>query len=752
MSGSLSNYDKLIARLDRFIRKFYLNQIVRGFLYCTAVVIASFLVFTLLESQFYFGSSVRKIFFLTFLGVSALTLTAWILIPLMHLFRLGKLISHEQAATIIGQHFTDVQDKLLNILQLRKQLDADSTSLVFASIEQKTKNIQPIPFQKAIDITRNRKYLTFAVPPLLLLLGLLLAAPSLIKDPATRIIHNDKYYEKAAPFHFEVTNPNLNVPQYDDFVIDVQVLGDYIPEQAFVNVDGFNYRLKEIRPGSYQYQFNNVQNHIQFHFEAESVRSTEYKLTVLKKPNIIEFQTLLDFPDYIDRKDETLMNIGDLVIPQGTRASWLVQSLNTEKVDFRFDDLKIEAKRQGEQTYVASHRFFNTTGYTINLGNSELPGGDSVSFDVSVIPDLYPVITVEKFEDTTDNQVMYFIGDASDDYGLTRITFNYKHTTGSKEKDWEVIEIQQPTTTRTQYQHIFDLSGFQLNPGDQVIYYFEVFDNDGVNGIKSSKTPLMHFLKPSVEDYKKWEEENEESIKQTLLSAKKETEEVKKSFKSIREKLLQEKSLDWQTKKELEKLLDRQKEVEKDIQKAKDQFEENIENQKEFDQPEEDILEKQQKLQELFEELLDEETIELMEKIQELLQELEKEDALQMMEEMENQDQSLNLELDRLLELFKQLELERDIKQQIDELRKLAEQEFDMSERTENSDEENSEGLENEQKEINESFEELSDELKSLDQRNQELEKPKDLQINDSPMNEIEENLNKSLEQMENQE
>ena len=35
-------------------------------------------------------------------------------------FRLGQLISHEQAANIIGSHFNNVGDKLLNILQLKQ--------------------------------------------------------------------------------------------------------------------------------------------------------------------------------------------------------------------------------------------------------------------------------------------------------------------------------------------------------------------------------------------------------------------------------------------------------------------------------------------------------------------------------------------------------------------------------------------------------------------------------------------------------
>lgn len=60
------------------------------------------------------------------------------LLPLFHYFKLGKTISHEEAAKIIGDHFNNVEDKLLNVLNLRKQAEAmENKELLFAGIEQK---------------------------------------------------------------------------------------------------------------------------------------------------------------------------------------------------------------------------------------------------------------------------------------------------------------------------------------------------------------------------------------------------------------------------------------------------------------------------------------------------------------------------------------------------------------------------------------------------------------------------------------
>jgi len=184
MAKPLSNYDHLINKLDQFIRKFYLNQLIRGALYSVASV---------LGYQFYFDSSIRKLIFFGFIGVSGFIVSLFIITPLLKYFKLGKQINHDKAANIIGEHFSDVNDKLLNVLQLKRQ-NSGSTSqdLINASINQKTESIKLVPFKSAIDLSGNKKYLKYALPPAMILLGIMLASPTLITKSTHRLINNDK--------------------------------------------------------------------------------------------------------------------------------------------------------------------------------------------------------------------------------------------------------------------------------------------------------------------------------------------------------------------------------------------------------------------------------------------------------------------------------------------------------------------------------------------------------------------------------
>ena len=119
MEKEALHYNLLIDRLDQFIRKYYLNQIIRGFLYLTGFVTVYLITIALLENYFYFGTTGRKILFYSFLLASLFTLVKWIIIPASKYFKLGTTISKEKAAIIIGSHFPWVQGNLLDLLQLR---------------------------------------------------------------------------------------------------------------------------------------------------------------------------------------------------------------------------------------------------------------------------------------------------------------------------------------------------------------------------------------------------------------------------------------------------------------------------------------------------------------------------------------------------------------------------------------------------------------------------------------------------------
>lgn len=816
MANQKNNYQLLITKLDQFIRKFYVNQLIRGGLYSIGLILLLFIAINTLEHFFYFDTGVRKGLFYSFVGVSVAALIGWVVLPLLKYFNLGKVISHEQAAEVIGDHFGDVKDKLLNVLQLKNQADkSNNAELILASINQKTEKIKLVPFKAAIDLRNNRKYLRYALPPLLLLLVMLIAAPSMITDSSNRLINNDKKFERPAPFHFQINDEDLTVVQFGDYTLDVEVEGEALPNEVYIDIDNYKYRLNKEAAGKFSYQFSNVQKQTDFKLFSSGVESDDYTLDVLAKPNILGFDIKLDYPAYTQRKDEELSNIGDLVLPVGTNIDWIFNAQHTDNINILFSS-KEESEaitRFSDKLFTHKKKALKDESYKLFISNELLPNADSISYRITVIPDQYPTINVEKFVDSLNNKLLFFVGDAADDYGLLGLSFNYRvNNESGKQGELVTVKMKKPDAKQAQYNYTWDLNDLELKPGDEVAYYFEVFDNDGVNGSKSSRTNMMLYAMPTLEELEAQAEQNNEDIKDNLEKSLEESKKVQQDMKKTREDILQKKELDWQDKKELEKLLERQKELEKMIEQAKKDFEENLKNQ-ENNKPNEQLQEKQEQLQKKFDELMTDEMKELMEKMEELLQKMEKEDALQMMEDMEMSEKQMEKNLEQLEELFKQLEMEYEMQQQIDKLNKLAEEQEKLAEETEKADEElnkeeeqkedNAEGeekkdgeekdgeeksdnkkegeenkdgeqkdgekkdgdqkdgeqkegekksqeqLQKEQKEIQEKLKEIQEKAKELEKKNEELEKPMPMEDQQEQMDGAQQDMQQSQQQMQ---
>jgi hypothetical protein len=95
-------------------------------------------------------------------------------------------------------------------------------------------------------LRKNRRYLKYAYIPLGIVLILFLAAPSLIKDPAERLVRYQTHYEKPLPYSFIIENEDLEVMQQEDFLLEIRIEGDRTPEAVFLEMAGGRYRMVRI--------------------------------------------------------------------------------------------------------------------------------------------------------------------------------------------------------------------------------------------------------------------------------------------------------------------------------------------------------------------------------------------------------------------------------------------------------------------------------------------------------------------------
>ena len=745
-----NNYNLLLDKLDQFIRKYYINKLIKGFLYTTGIIVLAYTAFVLLESYMYFSTSVRKAILASFSIISAGSLIYWVGSPILSYFKLGNQISAKQAATIIGDHFADVKDKLLNVLQLQDQAgqNVQQAELINASIEQKSRELSPIQFQNAIDYNSNRKYLKYALPPVLLLLTLLVAAPTLISDGTKRLINANEQYEREAPFKFMLINDKLETPQFEDFTLQMSVEGDVLPTEVYIDVNGFRYLLSQNREGNYSYTFKNVKESVDFKFTASGFDSRLYSLNIKERALLNDFQVNIKYPAYTGIKSETLNNVGDLIVPKGTTIEWMMNTINTDFISLGFADETLEAERKGKGYFTVSKRALATTPYQIYIGNKLLSTPDTTSYDIQVVEDRHPSIEVKDFPDSTDQFQKYFAGEVADDYGLNALLFKYAikdEKGGIRKEDKITVFINKGRSSDFTYQ--IDLRTLDILPGENVEYYFEVFDNDGINGSKSTRSALMNTKKESVKELKDQRKENKEEIENKLSQSSKESKDIQQKIQDLKESLLQKKEIDWQSRKELENLMKMQEELLEKMKETKDKFKENQENRKETEDENESMKEKEEKLEELFNEIEDNKANELMEKIQEMMQKLDREQTISTLDEMKKNNEIMQKNMERLEELYKNLEVEYEMQEMSKDLEELAEKQEALAEETEKG-EKSSEELAKDQEELNKEMEDLQKKMDEINKKNEELQRPKDTEGGEDSMDDAKDEMDKAEEDL----
>ncbi|MDA9554669.1 hypothetical protein N9R54_00405 [Pelobium sp.] len=749
-----SGYNQLIYKIDDFIRKYYLNKVVRGSIWLAALFIFSYLAIIISEYYGYFNPNFKTFLFYSFILTQFFL--GWFLV-IRHLFnylKLGKIITHEQASEIIGNHFPEVKDKLINTLQLQKMVDENPAkkALIEASIDQRIAAFKPIPFVSAIKISENKKYLRYVLIPLSVMIIIGFAAPSIIKDGTQRFIHHDTFYKKKAPFDFIIKNKKLEAVQGDDFNLEVKLTGNQIPDNVYLE-DGVNtFKLDKKDIITFSYLFKNVQKDKKFRLVAGEFFSEEFNLNVKNKPALLRFEVELLYPKYLNKKDEIIKNPEDLTIPAGTSIKWKFSTEYVGSIDFKLGNKLKKLTPIKENEFIDQERILKNSTYSLHLKNKDIESKDSISYKLNVLEDAYPKIEVSEKPDSVNARVIYFIGKASDDNGLSSLNFHFQilksPDQNRKGKNYKIPVKLDQKGAQSSFLYLWQLKNIGVQFGEEIAYYFDIADNDAVYGPKHSKSATDIYKLASKEESLKNIEENTKAVQQKMESALRQAEKIRQETQKINQDLMDQKSIDYEQKKQIEQLLDKQKRLQELVKEIQQDSKQNLFDRKELQPEEKALLEKQKQIQDLFDNVLDEKTKQLLENLQKLINQNQKEQAQDQLQKMQADNKSLQKELDRILELYKKLEVEQKLNDAIDKLNDLSKDQNQLSKESLNK--ENSlKELQQKQQNLEKEFSDLKKDLKEVDDKNQQLERPEDFKNPEQEQKEIQQEMDNSEQQLE---
>ncbi|MFV8341555.1 hypothetical protein [Flavobacterium sp. XS2P39] len=726
----------IYIKLEAFIRKFYTNVLIRGTIFFIGLGLLYFLFTLFVEYFLWLKPMGRTILFWVFVGVEVYLLTRFIIFPIFKLLRLQKGIDYNEASAIIGNHFTEVSDKLTNFLQLSNPAEHQIKSeLLVASIEQKANALQPIPFGNAINFNTNQKYLPLAIIPILFLAFFYFSGnSSVISQSLNRVVHFNSAFLPPAPFKFVILNRNLETEQGKDFILRVTTEGKVVPENAMIFIGEESYFMESTKRGVFEFKILKPSENILFHVEGNAVSSSDYELKVITVPSIANFEMQLNYPSYLNKKAEQIKGTGNAIIPEGTRVTWKMHTQATDKVDW-VEDRSNFTFLKTESTFSLSKYILQNTDYQIITSNYKVKNFEKLNYQLTIVKDQWPTINVHNAPDSLKVAKSYVLGQIADDYELSKLQIVYYERDKPETVRRGTIAIKKGAVD----QFVFSFpSNLPVEQGVSYDYYFEVFDNDAIHNFKSSKSSVFSNRVATDEEKEdlilQQQNDNINSLERSLKNQDKQISEMEKLQKTGKQK----ENLDFKDQQKVNDFIKRQMKQDDLMREFTKKMNDNLEHFK-TDKKEELKKELQKRMSKSEADL--EKNKKLLDELKELNDKIQNEELLSKLDKFKQNSRNQTKNLEQLVELTKKYYIEKKAEQLGNKLDKLSEKEEKLS----NEDKENSL---DKQEDINSEFDKIQKDLSDLEKENKELKTPIDLPNDAAKEKSIGDDLNKASEEL----
>ena len=721
-----------MEKLERFINRFYVKQLVKGaFLFLTLGTIF-WIVITYFEYVLWMNESWRLTMFILFVVVELFLLYRYILIPLLFLFKVRKGIDHKFASRMIGKHFPNVDDRLLNLLELSE--NPRKSDLLMASIEQRATDLKNVSFVDAVNVRESLKYARYILIPLGILAVIWVTGDVVsFFNSHKRVLNYDVAYERPAPFVFEVLNTDLEVLDNEALTIEVRTIGEVRPSDVQMVVGNERLVMQE-RHGVYVYTFQPPVGNFGFYLTANGWDSRWYQVSTFETPTLVDFSLELDYPSYLKRSSEVLSGTGNAEVPEGTRITWKISGSNVEEIDMIIRDTLQSFERDGS-VFSYQMRLFDEVEYELTTSNKKVRDFERLAYRLGVIRDQKATVQVNQITDSLNPNEAYFAGQAADDYGLREIRA-VVYPSDDKQSVQRLV-LDSPKGNVTQFYYTFP-SGLAIETGKSYKIYFEVVDNDGIRFGKVTQSEVFDAVLYDDNQLNNKELEFQNTTLNKLGESLKNMQEQEEKLSEINQLQKEEKALNFEEKSQIKNFLQQQQMQEQLMEKFSQDLNKSIDKNEEDSEMKRMIQERLER-----QEAEARKNAKLLEELEKIAEKIDKEELQQRLEELGKNQGKNTRNLEQILELTKRYYVTEKASQIAKELEELARKQETLSELKLGED-----FSDKEQKMLNEEFESLEKEIRDLENDNQELKKPIELDTDETKTGAIKQDQQDALEEI----
>tara|TARA_B100001175_G_scaffold118062_2_gene100293 strand:+ start:3520 stop:6915 length:3396 start_codon:yes stop_codon:yes gene_type:complete len=697
------------TKLEKFIKRFYFSALIKGSLlfFCLGALYAIF--WTLIEHFFWLPTEGRSIIFWCLVIFELYLFYKFILTPALEYLQIRKTMDHETAAELIGIAFPEIKDKLLNTVQLQQQAKSE---LLLASIEQKALQFNPFSFESAVKLKENLKYLKYALAPLLILAPFyLFGKQATIESSFKRMLDYRTSYTMPAPFSFILLNSSLQTTDDQSFTLEVKTRGRFFPDDVQIEFNNEKYFLKKSQNNLFSYTFENPKTNLSFNLFSGEVRSKDYSLEIIKTPKIINSRLEIVSPPYTNLKYEAVSNFTNITVPEGSKLSWSYQVKATESMSFS-EGKTINYFTPEKKGFFYTKQVFVNFEYRISTNNLFIKDYETMSFSVDVIKDKPPLIEVECARTFEPQEVLFFYGQMSDDYDISKLQAQYYPKANPKKKT--IVEITNFNKSNLTFSFVFP-GETELNPDTAYELYFEVFDNYPYPAPNKSRSPVFTYQSKSDKTIINEQIDSQKDAIESLEEFLPNIENQDFDLDLFNKQQKQQRNLEFNDRQRLKDFLSRQEKQNEIIKNFNKKINESLKQlNPSLDDPKQDELKKRLEIQN--KRLEKDEQI--LKELNDLSKKIDKEDLANRLENIAKQNKNKKRSLEQMLELTKRYYVRQKTKQLNEKLLQLSDRQNELAKQNYLD---NTSGKQNK---INQEFDDLINQFGELKKKNNTLSSP----------------------------
>ena len=771
MNDNGLNIKFIKEKIEAVSKRQSLKQLLNGTIIFLTSVFFTNLFLSIIEIAGVNSSIGRKILFFSGLIIISIVLIHQVILKILEYFGIFSKGDYKLIADKIGNHFSEIKDELVNVLQLSEEnKNYFSIELIAASIESTRKKIQKYNFLEIVDFNSTKKLGIIATIFIVINLALFMIIPQL-SWASFRIINYDREFSVAPTIMFEISPGDSVVTKGDGLKIKINIYGESVNELKIFskNKEQAKYSVRKLfrkSNGLFEMGYEKVQNSFDYFIVTNGVKSKEYQIRVIDRPKIQTLRVKIISPAYSRLSISEQIDNGNITALVGSNVFIeLTSNKEIKSGKLIFADSLIQKLNVTQKKAIASFRIEQNNSYKIQIIDQDNVSNIApIEYFITATYDNYPLIElIEPIKDfrLDARSVVPIKIKIQDDYGFHKLLLNYRLSASQFENPWDKfkeINLRIPNDIK-EYDLEYYWSFIDINPaiGDVYSFYMEVFDNDDVNGPKSSRTKIINVRIPSMEEIFDETESKQNEVADDLNKIMKEAEQLKKELEKISNELkTDKKDLTWNEKEKIQNSVEKFERLSEMIEDAKEQIKQVEKELSDNKLLSAETLKKYEELQNLLNELTSEEMKAAMKRLEDAMKSLKRDDSQKAFEDFKINEEMFQKSIERTINLLKRIQIEQKMDEVIkrtelinNELEELQKDLNNEAKQQDNISKQNE--LTRQLQELEKEFEKLSDKMKEFDDLpNKDMQKLKQ-EMEEQNNDEISKDIEKELNQGHNQ-